>query len=197
MPLISIEEVQGNRPFQLARAATINKSASSVLREKSARFSATDRFDIFLSHSYSDAKLILDLKVFLEKFDLSVYVDWDTDAQLDRTRVNRHTADTLRTRMQQCRGLLYATSDNSRASVWMPWELGYFDARNGRCAILPLMAGKQYGEEYTGQEYLGLYPYVIRAHTRGGIDTLWVQTSATNYVSIQNWLKGQNPQIHK
>ncbi len=41
----------------------------------------------------------------------------------------------------------------------MPWELGFFDGhRPGHVAILPLV--KAAGGSYTGQEYLGLYPYV-------------------------------------
>lgn len=132
MALISIPEVHAARPVQFSRAAsTITKSASTILKQFSENASSSDQLDIFLSHSYSDARLILDLKTFLEGFDLNVYVDWETDKQLDRTRVNKHTAATLRKRMGQCRGLLFATSDNTSRSVWMPWELGYFDALRG------------------------------------------------------------------
>ena len=46
----------------------------------------------------------------------------------------------------------------------MPWELGYFDALRGRCAVVPVTMRKQYEDYYKGQEYLGLYPYMTRTH---------------------------------
>ena len=197
MALISIPEVRAASPSRYARTTgTITKSAGSVLNEFSESVSSRDRFDIFLSHSYADAALILDLKQFLETFDLSVYVDWETDNQLDRTRVTKHTAAKLRERMEQCEGLLYATSENASESVWMPWELGYFDALRGRCAIVPLTIRKQYEDYYKGQEYLGLYPYVTRSHSRAGTDTLWVETRSDHYVRLDLWLNGQDPYTH-
>lgn len=196
MALISVPEVRVARPVQLSHTATINKSASAILEQYREKAATTDRYDIFLSHSYSDAWLVLDLKKFLEGFDLRVYVDWDADRQLERTLVTKHTAATLRQRMSQCRGLLYATSDNTSRSVWMPWELGYFDALRGRCAVIPLTAQKQYGDVYKGQEYLGLYPYVTRRHSTLGTDCLWVLNSPTQYVRLDYWLNGQKPYFH-
>lgn len=197
MALISIPEIRAASPTRYARATgTITKSASSILEQFSEEASPADEFDIFLSHSYADASLILDLKQFLETFDLQVYVDWETDKQLDRTKVTKHTAAKLRERMEQCRGLLYATSENASESVWMPWELGYFDALRGRCAVVPLTMRKQYEDYYKGQEYLGLYPYVTRSHNRAGADCLWVETQADHYVRLDLWLNGQDPYFH-
>ena len=79
-------------------------------------------FDIFLSHSVRDAVLILGLKRMLESEDLSVYVDWIEDADLDRMNVTAATAARLRERMKSCRALVYATSQNASASRWMPWK---------------------------------------------------------------------------
>lgn len=195
MALISIPEVQASRPVKLS-LATVNRSATNILDQFREKTSSTDRCDIFLSHSYSDARLVLDLKKFLEGFDLRVYVDWDADRQLDRTRVTRHTAAILRQRMGQCHGLLYATSDNTSRSVWMPWELGYFDALRGRCAVIPLTARKEYGDDYRGQEYLGLYPYVTRGHNTQGTDCLWVSDSSAQYIRLDHWLNDRNPYVH-
>lgn len=201
MALISIPEIRAKRPVLMSHGSgMIDKSASRTASRKLEQFnesvSSNDRFDIFLSHSYTDAQLVLDLKNYLETFDLKVYVDWATDKQLDRTRVSKQTASILRNRMQHCRSLLFATSDNTCKSVWMPWELGYFDALRGRCAIIPLMARQGYGDSFIGQEYLGLYPYVTRSHNKLGIDCLWVRTSAQHYVRIDYWLNGQDPQVH-
>lgn len=109
-----------------------------------------------------DADLILGLKEYLEsEFNLSVYVDWIEDLQLDRSSVNRETADLLRTRMRACKSLIYAISNNSNKSRWMPWELGYFDGhKNGKVAIMPIT--KNANDQFKGEEYLQLYKYIER-----------------------------------
>ena len=61
--------------------------------------------------------------------------------------------------MRRSQSLIYATSTASSHSKWMPWELGYFDGfRPGFVAILPLVQST--GDDFAGQEYLGLYPYI-------------------------------------
>jgi hypothetical protein len=134
-------------------------TAAEVLR-KSAR--SAGPFDIFLSHSFYDAELVLGVRAILQRAGKSVYVDWIDDPELDRSRVSMRTAARLRDRMIQCRSLIYAATKASATSKWMPWELGYFDGRKGpeAVAIMPLVA---YQGENLGQEYLGLYPTVERS----------------------------------
>ena len=63
--------------------------------------------------------------------------------------------------MRSCKSLFFATSDNSSNSKWMPWELGYYDGYRGKVAILPINASLYQKDSFEGQEYLGLYNYVI------------------------------------
>jgi hypothetical protein len=134
--------------------------AESELR-RSARTSHAQRFDIFLSHAFQDAELIAGVKAMLEGDGLSVYVDWLEDTQLNRSYVTPQTAELLRTRMNNCGYLLYASSQASTHSRWMPWELGYFDGRRpGRVGILPIVSYP--GAPFVGLEYLGLYPMFER-----------------------------------
>jgi hypothetical protein len=59
--------------------------------------------------------------------------------------------------MKTCSSLVYVHTHNATQSVWMPWELGYFDGlKPRRVWILPLVS--DYDSEFKGQEYLGLYP---------------------------------------
>lgn len=114
-------------------------------------------YDIFLSHSSLDKKLVLTLVDLFNEAGYSVYVDWIEDTQLDRSNVNKDTAQTLRGRMNHSKGLAYVATSNSTNSKWCPWELGYFDGKkNSRCCILPIMESNT----FQGQEYLGLYPYI-------------------------------------
>lgn len=141
-----------------ARAAA---SATAALAHKSLSESKTapltQRFDVFLSHCIRDAQAIEGVRNLLVRAGVSVYVDWIDDPLMDRGSVSVKTAATLRTRMQHCESLYFATSNTSPSSKWMPWELGYFDGRRpGYVAILPLV--ETAGTAFRGQEYLALYP---------------------------------------
>jgi hypothetical protein len=145
------------------------KSADAILREQ-----ATTRetsFDVFLSHTVRDAAIILGIKAALEQQGLRVYVDWVVDPEMDRSRVSPETAERLRQRMRQSASLVYAHSNQSGSSKWMPWELGYFDGFRSAVAVLPIVQNPS--ERFVGQEYLGLYPYVDRT----GV-VLWVNRGA-------------------
>lgn len=175
--------------------------AAVILERQAKSISLRQEFDVFLSHNYADAHdaqalNAADLLALKEKLEndhaLSVYVDWVVDRRLDRSRVTSRTASLLRARMDHCCCLLYATSERAEMSKWMPWELGYFDGKTGRVAILPVV--DQQASMYKGQEYLGLYPYVDESAEKGGRRTiLWVNESATKYVPFAEWLDGTGP----
>lgn len=138
------------------------RSAKTILKD--AGSTSRTSFDIFLSHSKMDEKYVLGAKRILEEKGLSVYVDWLEDTQLDRSMVNKETADYIRKRMKQCKLLFYLHTPNSRVSKWCPWELGYFDGYTEsaeRTMVFPLVNS---GESFKGQEYLGLYPFVDIDH---------------------------------
>jgi len=174
------------------RATTIQKSAATILTEKTQASAATGEFDIFLSHSMSDQKLILGIWLSLEDMGYKVYVDWIHDRQLSRESVTKETARVLRQRMISSDSLLYATTANSSNSKWMPWELGFKDGHSQKAAILPV--AQQQSQTYAGQEYLGIYPYITRDPAQGDPkQRLWVRTSATCYVLFDLWLTGSEP----
>jgi len=175
-----------------ARASGLTKSASTVLNESYFAFSNSRSYDIFLSHSYLDANDIVGLKMVIEDMGYSVYVDWLVDRQLDRANVNQETAALLRKRMESCQSLFFATSDNSSNSKWMPWELGYFDGIKRKVAILPI--GDRLEYDFCGQEYLGLYPYVMKDQIQGGSrEALWIHSDNETYVIFESWLEGVQP----
>ncbi len=135
------------------------RAAEQVLTEQARAFSASKRYDVFLSHSYQDADVILGVKAIIESLGLTVYVDWVDDGGLDRSKVTAKTAEILRTRMRQSSSMVYVHSAQSPDSKWMPWELGYFDGfKPSFVWILPLVVS--YDSEFKGQEYLGLYPTI-------------------------------------
>ena len=171
------------------RNDSVSKSLSSAnLREAAMKAKPTDRFDVFLSHARVDEDVVYGAKRELERYGFSVYVDWIVDTQLDRSKVTSETAETLRDRMRQCKGLLYVHSENSDDSRWMPWELGYFDGYAQRAAILPVV--EPVINEFKGVEYLGIYPYLDDYVDTAGVKRLWINKpgSRSVYAPLKSWL---------
>jgi hypothetical protein len=172
------------------------KTSESALEKNFKEFSQTKNYDVFLSHSFRDAQVILGLKTEIESLGYSIYIDWVEDSQLDRSRVTKETAQILKQRMGKCKCLFFATSINSPTSSWMPWELGYFDGCNGKVAILPITSVPTKGDSYKGQEYLGLYYYVTKTLDNTKKPKLWINQEANNYVLFNDWLTGTSPSLH-
>ncbi len=165
------------------------ESYTSLLESARAADRSTDTFDIFLSHSSEDAIYVRGLRDLLTDAGFKVYVDWIIDPQLSRNDVSSSTASILRRRMNSCRCLLYAISSSSRRSVWMPWELGYMDsAKNSRVALVPIVENSESIKDFTGVEYLGLYPFVDASALN-----FWVQYTTGSFTSLERWIAGDNP----
>lgn len=134
----------------------MEKNASTILTENNNK--VRSQFDVFISHSTDDADLILGLVEILKDFGLKSYVDWLDDPLMDRKNVNTVTARILRHRIKQSKCLLYAYSENSTNSKWMPWELGYADGEIRKVVICPI--SNKPGGTFKLEEYLGIYPYL-------------------------------------
>jgi hypothetical protein len=195
MALFSAAQLRNAGQAEVRKSWAYAQSAKELLREEVRKQSSSAQYDIFLSHAFRDAELILGLRNALVGMGFSVYVDWLEDPTLDRERVTPETAKMLRIRMRACSSLLFATSDAAADSKWMPWELGYFDAyRGGRVAIIPVSESQHPGDDWKGREYLGLYPYITRNTAKGTLtETLWAHTSPSSYVIFREWLKGTAP----
>lgn len=167
-----------------------SKTASKKLIAESKKFDSEKSYDIFLSHSYLDAAEIYILKTIIESFGFSIYVDWIENGVFNRNSVTKETAKLLKDRIVNCRCLFFTTSENSPKSVWMPWELGYFDGQKGKVAILPISKEFTDTEKYIGQEYLGLYPYItINQASKTGKVTLYIHENEKTYINLESWLK--------
>ena len=180
------------------RSVFLETNQSQILHENQRISFSTKTFDLFLSHSYLDRKLIYAIVYTFNNAGYSVYVDWMEDTQLDRSRINQTTAETLRQQMDGCSGLAYISTENISNSKWCPWELGYVDGKkNGRCAILPVV--KTGSDSFVGQEYLSIYPYIDYEEPKGGgKKDFWVNdpNDHSYYVRLRQWLDGKDPYVH-
>jgi len=170
------------------------KTASQLILESARTFSRYRTYDVFLSHSVKDAELILGMKGLIEDLGYTVYVDWIDDPELDRSKVSKETARKLRERMNSSKSLFYVTTDNASNSKWMPWECGYFDGVKEKVAIVPVKK-TSHNNEFTGQEYLGLYPYVVKEKSTQGKQMLWIHITRSKYTSYENWVNTSNDKI--
>lgn len=188
---ISTESALKGESYDYLSENSFFKSAESI------SINQNDNFDIFLSHSYSDRKIIPILKRKLELLGYSVYVDWIEDKLMSRESVTPKTAEILQKRMKQSKSLFYATSENAPNSKWMPWELGYFDGlKNKRVAILPIKKDNNFSDNFSGQEYLGLYYWVdIATVTNSTNKVLFINENSKKYASFNEWLDGKEPYI--
>ena len=162
---------------------SLRKSLPESKMIKAASAPMNSEFDIFLSHSFKDKDVVLSVARELEGFNLSVYIDWD----IDRSKVNKLNAKRLRKRMEKSKALLFLVSDNASISKWMPWELGFMDGLNKRVAIVPM--ANQNTDVYTGQEYLGLYPYLSKQEDSNGNTQLWIENTPWYYNSLDAWIE--------
>lgn len=187
MALYSLAELYSN-----LQNSTQSRYASIDLLESSKNF--TGSYDIFLSHSSLDANIVSALKSHIETvMGFTVYVYWINDPALTHT-VSKKNAQIIKSRMDACKSLVYAFTDNSIKSKWMPWELGYFDGKKNRVAILPISVERTYSDSYVGQEYLGLYPYIVKNIAQlTNQETLWVHESEDTYITFKGWLAGLDP----
>jgi hypothetical protein len=173
------------------RVAPYSFSASSILEERVQKQETVAGHSIFLSHAFDDKDLILGVALTLEDLGYTVYLDWRDDPSLDRKNINRKTALRLRERMRNSKCLFFATTENTSNSRWMPWELGFKDGQSNRSAILPIKESRP--DNYKGQEYLSLYPYITQQRSNKEEEKLWVHWSATCYVDLVSWLSGTEP----
>ena len=174
---------------------TIQKNAFILLNERLEAQASAYQPDVFLSHSYDDRKLVLGAAMMIEDLGYTVYIDWRDDPSLDRKRVTKATAEKLRVHMKRSKCLFYSTTEQASESKWMPWELGFKDGDNNRCAILPIT--NESTNSYAGQEYLGVYPYVTKDTNRNHKMRLWIHRSHNCYIDFDSWLDGKEPSQKK
>jgi hypothetical protein len=119
----------------------------------------------------------------------TVFVDWMEHPELDRSDVTENNVNIIRTAMKRCNALIYAFSDNARHSVWMPWELGFFDGYCGNICILPITDYEISDDEYQGVEYLGVYPFISLSKSEDGHYYYYVNYTNGKYEIISKWIE--------
>lgn len=89
-------------------------------------------YDVFISHSYLDSDLVINIKNELNAKKISVYCDWTNDNDfLKRDLVGEYTEVVLKKRIEQSKYLLFVKTYNSISqdgeikSKWIEMEISY------------------------------------------------------------------------
>ena len=108
----------------------------------------------FLCHSHKDRDMALGLQQWLKEQGMELYIDWQ-DPYMPNTP-DGTTADRIRTAIKAADVFLFLATNDSMASRWCPWELGFADGtkRNNQIAVI---ATRDASGNYYGNEYLQLY----------------------------------------
>lgn len=93
---------------QSYKSAEFSQSIRKAVNlERLSSDSQKQKYDVFLSHSYLDKEIILQVNYFMEEIlGLDVYVDWIEDPDLDRGNVTPETANRVREVMSRCSSLV-------------------------------------------------------------------------------------------
>ena len=115
---------------------------------------------VFISHKHDELEDLKDVIGFLEKnYNVKCYIDSEDGAMPIFT--SAETAVKIKDRIRQCDKFILLATNGAINSKWCNWELGYGDAHKFKdnIAIFPF-ADKEI--EFKGQEYLNIYPYIVR-----------------------------------
>lgn len=115
---------------------------------------------IFLSHKHDEKEYLEGAISFLKNYGVEVYVDW-LDEGMPKT-TSAQTAVRLKEKIRDNHKFILLATETAINSKWCNWELGLGDAAKyiEHIALLPVK--KDY-TEFSGSEYLEIYPYVFIA----------------------------------
>ena len=116
---------------------------------------------VFLSHKHDDLEDLKGFIGFLERdYKVECYIDADDPGMPEKT--SGETAHRIKKAIRTTDRFILLATDNAIASNWCNWELGYGDAQKykDRIAILPMK--NTWSESYTGNEYMQIYPHIVR-----------------------------------
>lgn len=122
---------------------------------------ATEKTTVFISHKHDDLEDLADVIAFLEnEYNVRTYID-SRDPQMPEVP-NEETANRIKKKIETCNKFILLATDAAIQSKWCNWELGYGDAQKFSTDNIALMPIGKLNTKYTGNEYLAIYPYIVK-----------------------------------
>lgn len=123
---------------RLAKSATTSRAPQKVLKEESDQYRSSQTYDVFLSHAFSDAELVLGAKKILENEGFRVYVDWIEDPMSVKEPWDSAWKTNCRTRIKGCHGVIVLVTKNTIQAEGARWEIKC--AIEERIPVMPMYA---------------------------------------------------------
>lgn len=161
----------------------ITDSIRSVLNESRNFSYDSSRTSVFISHKHDDLDEIKGFLGFLRDLGVDTYID-----AFDPTMPGYtcgETAKRIKQRIQQCDKFMLLATDNAIASKWCNWELGIGDVHKYKAniAIVPIKNANRIN--YTGSEFLEIYPYLYQATSGYFI----YDPVDKKFITLRSWLQ--------
>ena len=151
------------RSFIDGKEDFLNKSFAIVEARLSKVLKSRNEFEssVFISHSHKNSDLVEYLVALLTKLKVEVYVDWmDDDLSYPPTR---KTALKIKNMIDLNKKFILLATNEGIESKWCNWELGIGDVHKyiDHIALMPIADNSG---NWSGSEYLGLYPYIDKKY---------------------------------
>lgn len=177
--------------FNSQSPAVENFSTRTLLEDyQFEKIAAARRPEVFLSHSSKDKHALPRAIGLIEQHGARVYID-----KLDRELPEKTSPETgaqLKERIDECKKFIVLTSYHSKESRWIPWELGLADEKKkiSNIALLPDSRDSS-SNDWINQEYMGLYPRIVRHTFKGQTSPVWMvyDQHENNGTELSKWLK--------
>lgn len=149
---------------------------------------------VFISHKHSDLPELKGLLGFLKnKCNVVPYIDSMDKGMPPKTCAT--TASRIKKVIEFCPKFIFLATEDALTSMWCNWEVGIADKwklSGNNMAIMPILDPGKKDEDYKGQEYLRLYPYIEDKPNSNGVGKYLVVNYPTpsgwKQTSFKNWL---------
>jgi len=139
---------------------------------------------VFLSHKHDENVELENAIALLNSLSVLVYVDWLDDGMPKRT--SGETAIKIKRKIRETDRFIFLATEKAISSKWCNWELGLGDA-DKYIEQIALLTVKETYQEYTGSEYLQIYPYIYETDSNKG--TYYIKYPDGKIENLVNWLK--------
>lgn len=176
---------------QLRNVGRIYESAegtfkfSQIVNEAKHRKSAPYEITIFLSHKHDEVEQLKDAIALLKKHNVNIYIDHNDEEMPKHT--SGITAARIKQKIKENRKFILLATEKAIASKWCNWELGFGDAHK-YINHIALLVIKEDNTNWTGSEYLEIYPIIGRKYSWSDDDYV-VEFPNKTTVDLKTWLQ--------